>query len=104
MIDLHIIQNEKVTIPTIETYRHQFSADNNPFVIFGGSHTNNYLKYENVEKLREDFLGTVQLLKKMKNMSQLRHKIFHGQRSGCKYESLKTNIISFYLFGKIYHL
>ena len=71
MIDLHIIQNEKVTIPTIETYRHQFSADNNPFVIFGGSHTNNYLKYENVEKLREDFLGTVQLLKKMKNADRV---------------------------------
>ena len=77
MIDLHIIENEKIAVTSIATYRKWFSSKSNPFVIFGGAYNYSFEGYENVTIIEENLKGSKKLINLMKRADRIHvHGIF----------------------------
>ena len=72
---LHIIQNEKYTANTIRNNRGAFSADEHPFVVFGGPFRYSYDDFENVAVFRVCLRDTLRLIRLMKKAERIH---FHG--------------------------
>ena len=71
MTDLHIIQNEKIAISEISSYREHFKSDNIPFVIFGGVYNYSFEGFDNVITIEENFKGCLKLVGLMQKADRI---------------------------------